>query len=246
MQYGGEKMGVYRIAELNIEINPRFHQTARRLEPYRAKNNFSDFEIKLSAEDFDEYISSLAQNCQEDTAESTLILTKICKTVLNRYDGFFFHSSCLELDGEAYVFSAPSGTGKSTHTKLWREYFGDRVTMINDDKPIIRLINGEFRVFGTPWMGKSEIGNNISAPIKAVYLLEQAEENSVQPLSAGKALGELLEATLLPRKREDMVNLLRLFDKMFSVIPLFKLSCNTDISAVKVAYNAANPTERET
>ena len=238
-----EKMAVYRIAELNIKIDPLFHQTERRLEPYRADAEFADFEINLTPDDFDEYISSLAQACQEDSAESTLILTKICKTVLSCYDGFFFHSSCLALDGEGYVFSAPSGTGKSTHTRLWREYFGSRVTMINDDKPIVRRVNGEFRIFGTPWMGKSEIGSNTSAPIKAVYLLEQSKENHIEQVSAGRALGELLEATLLPRDRADMVRLLGLFDELFSEIPLFKLSCNMDVSAVRLAYGAANISE---
>ena len=171
--------------------------------------------------------------------EGTVIFTKICKKVLESYDGLFFHSSSLSLDGEGYLFTALSGTGKSTHTAFWRELFGDRVTMINDDKPIIRKIDGRFYVCGTPWMGKSNIGTNMNAPIKAVYVLCRGEENRAEQVSPSKVFRELLEATLLPEKGENTVKLLELYDELFSSVKLIKLSCKPDIEAAKVAYAAA-------
>ena len=144
------------------------------------------------------------------------------------------------LDGEAYLFTALSGTGKSTHTALWRKRFGDRVTMINDDKPIIRNIDGKFWVCSTPWMGKSEIGTNIDVPIKAVYVLQRGEKNTAERVSTARVFKQLLEATLVPDTAENMQKLLELFDGLFSSVPLFLLSCNTDEEAAQVAYNAAN------
>ena len=121
-----------------------------------------------------------------------------------------------------------------------KQRFGDRVTMINDDKPIIRNIDGKFWVCSTPWMGKSEIGTNIDVPIKAVYVLQRGEKNTAERVSTARVFKQLLEATLVPNTAENMQKLLELFDGLFSSVPLFLLSCNTDEEAAQVAYNAAN------
>ena len=160
--------------------------------------------------------------------------------MLDGFDGFFFHSSCLELDGEGYVFSAVSGTGKSTHTALWRRHFGNRVTMINDDKPVIRKCDGKFYVYGTPWMGKANIGTNAKAPVKAVYILQRAEENTAVRVLPSQVMKQLLEATVIDVERSRMEKLLELLDEFFKETPLFLLGCNMDESAVMTAYNAAN------
>ena len=153
-------MPIYRIADLNVEVNPKFKICRKRLESYAVKSNESgktDIAISVSDDEIRERLR-LSDNLSEQGAEDVLILSKFCNAVLDGFDGFFFHSSCLELDGEGYVFSAVSGTGKSTHTALWRRHFGNRVTMINDDKPVIRKCDGKFYVYGTPWMGKADIG----------------------------------------------------------------------------------------
>ena len=160
--------------------------------------------------------------------------------MLDGFDGFFFHSSCLELDGEGYVFSAVSGTGKSTHTALWRRHFGNRVTMINDDKPVIRKCDGKFYAYGTPWMGKADIGTNTKAPVKAVYILQRAEENTAVRVLPSQVMKQLLEATVIDAERSRMEKLLELLDEFFKETPLFLLGCNMDESAVMTAYNAAN------
>ena len=162
-------MPIYRIADLNVEINPKFKICRKRLENYAVKSNESgktDIAISVSDDEIRERLR-LSDNLSEQGAEDVLILSKFCNAVLDGFDGFFFHSSCLELDGEGYVFSAVSGTGKSTHTALWRRHFGNRVTMINDDKPVIRKCDGKFYAYGTPWMGKADIGTNTKAPVKA-------------------------------------------------------------------------------
>ena len=143
------------------------------------------------------------------------------------------------LDDEAYVFTAVSGTGKSTHTALWRKLFKDKVVMINDDKPIIRKKDGVFYVYGTPWMGKSNIGNNVKAPVKAVYILQRGEKNSVVRVKPGEVFKNILEATVVPTDRRNMEKLLELLNEFFSSAPLFLLTCNMDIEAAQVAYNAA-------
>ncbi|HCA04374.1 MAG TPA: hypothetical protein DEO32_00600 [Ruminococcaceae bacterium] len=233
-------MPVYRIAQLNININPLYPQTAKRLEPFLSGSAKADFDASANYAEIAEYVSKQEPPCAEYLAEGAIILTKICKTVLSRFDGCFFHSSSLMMDGKAYVFTALSGTGKSTHTALWRKKFGGRVTMINDDKPLIRKIDGKYLVCSTPWMGKSEIGTNIDVPVKAIYVLERGTTNKAERVSVSRVFRQLLEATLLPENTEDMKKLLGLFDGLFSSVPLFLLSCNTDVQAAQVAYDAAN------
>lgn len=233
-------MPVYEIAGLNIRINPVTSQTARRLEPYLTDSTDADFDASSNEAEIEAYIAKAKTPCLPYLAEDAIVLTNISKEVLNSYGGCFFHSSSLAIDGEGYLFTALSGTGKSTHAKNWRTVFGDRVTMINDDKPLIRKIDGVYMVCSTPWMGKANIGCNMKAPIKAVYVLKRGEENVAVRTSPGKQIRQLMEATLLPSSKETMVKLLMLFDDLFNHVPLIELYCTPEPESAQVAYNAVN------
>lgn len=228
-------MPIYKIADLNIEINTKYKKTAQLLADYLTDASTFDFHIEVEQSDIDRL---MAEGGSDYLCESCMINTLVCREILDNYDGLFFHSSALMLDGNAYLFSAPSGTGKSTHTALWRKHFGDRVTMINDDKPIIRKKDGVFYVYGTPWMGKSNIGANISAPLKAVFLLERDSKNFTEKVSAGKVFPKLLEATLISKKQSRMGRILELYDEIFSAVDLYSLHCTISDDAVMAAYNA--------
>ena len=232
-------MPVYKIAELPVLINPVTPQTEKRLQPYLCDSEEYEFDASVSEAEIAAYIEKSGTSCLPYLAEDALVLTKISRTVLSGYNGFFFHSSCLELDGDGYLFTALSGTGKSTHTANWRKYFGDRVTMINDDKPLIRKIHDKYYVCSTPWMGKSNIGCNMKSPIKAVYVLKRGEENSASVTTPAKQIRQLMEATLLPNSKETMVKLLTLFDDLFLRVKLIELYCTPDVDSARVAYEAA-------
>ena len=233
-------MPVYKIAGLNIGLEPEYKETIDRLAPYLTDEESVDFSVERSAEEFAEFESHSPFPDRPDMNEGPYLYTNICERMLSDFEGIFFHSSALELDGEGYLFTALSGTGKSTHTRNWRRLFGEKVTMINDDKPIIRKIDGRFFVCGTPWMGKSDIGCNRTAPIKAIYILQRGEENTAKRISPGSVFKQLLEATLFPKTRENMQKLLSIFNELFSAVPLFLLTCNKDTESAQVAYDAAN------
>lgn len=233
-------MPIYRIADIDVRIDPKYAQTAKRLEPYICSSEKRDFEICLTDDEIHARSVQSENPCTAYEAESVLILSSFCNKVLAEYNGFFFHSSSLMLDDEGYVFSAKSGTGKSTHTRLWREHFGSRVTMINDDKPVIRKADNEFFIYGTPWMGKADIGNNVKAPIKAVYILRRGNENSAHKAKASEVIKDLLEATVISAERDQLAKLLALLDEFVSRIPVYILNCKPDIEAVKTAYKIAN------
>ena len=154
------------------------------------------------------------------------------------YDTFLFHGSCVAVDGLGYLFTAKSGTGKSTHTWLWREYLGDRAVMVNDDKPLIRADGKSIAVFGTPYNGKHRLGENISVPLKAVCILERSKENHIEKISRGQAYAMLLQQTYRPADPLLMKKTLTLIDRLAGRVKLYKLSCNMDIEAAKVAYES--------
>ena len=170
-------------------------------------------------------------------SEYLAIYRYICTKIIE-YGGFLMHGSALAIDGKAYLFCAPSGTGKSTHTRLWREVFGDRVTMINDDKPVILKKEGVFYACGTPWSGKHDLDTNISVPLGGIILLARGEDNQIEKTSPGHLLGLLFNQIFRPQDNEAYLNTIDLVDEMLSCCPLYKLSCTISQDAPRVAYQA--------
>ncbi len=146
------------------------------------------------------------------------------------------HASCIEYQGRGIAFSAPSGTGKSTHVRLWEENKeGTRV--INDDAPIIRIIDGKPIVYGSPWSGSSDKFLNMSAPLSSIVLLEQAKENSIRPLNALEALTGVMPRLLLPYHDSKMMELsASTFEQIISMVPVYSLGCRPDAEAVELVY----------
>ena len=231
-------MPVYSIARINYFVDPLYEDTRRRLLPYICDDEEYALDVSASTEEIREQLPLSPVPNAPWLTEGAIIYTKICRDMLARHDGFFFHSSSLCIGGEGVLFTARSGTGKSTHTRLWRERFGDRVRMINDDKPLIRLIDGTFCVCGTPWMGKSDIGQNLIVPVKAVVVLTRGVDNKAEAVRPALVFRELLEATLLPRERDNMEKLLELYDGLFRQAKLIRLSCDISQAAVDAAYRA--------
>ena len=153
------------------------------------------------------------------------------------YDGFLMHGSAIAKDGRAYLFCAPSGTGKSTHTRLWRERFPD-CFMVNDDKPIIRLEDGQFYACGTPWSGKHDLDTNVSVPLKGIVLLARGEENRIERVKPETLIGLLFNQIYRPSDQAAYLKTIDLVSEMLSSCPVYKLYCNMDIEAAEVAERA--------
>ena len=99
----------------------------------------------------------------------------VCRRIAERmpeHDTFLFYGSCIAVDGAGYVFTAKSGTGKSTHTRLWREMLGVRAVMVNDDKPLIRIADDGSVIYDPPWDCNHHLSHNIAVPLKAICILE--------------------------------------------------------------------------
>lgn len=174
--------------------------------------------------------------------ESEYMLTgaKFCEELI-AFDGFMLHSSAVVYENKAYLFSAPSGTGKSTHTTIWRKVFGeDKTFILNDDKPVIRIIDGEVLAFGTPWSGKTDHNENVGVPLQGICFVERSETNKIMPMSPKDAIHRLLDQTLRPQNGENMSKLLDLLDKVLKNVRVHTLQCNMEDEAAIVAYNGMN------
>ena len=148
----------------------------------------------------------------------------------------WLHGSAVALDGCGYLFTARSGTGKSTHTRLWREVFGSRVQMVNDDKPFAKLSPAGVTVWGSPWSGKHGLDTNIGVPLAGICLLERGAENVIRQAEPAE-LKELLKG-FRPRTEAQAAAYEALLEQLLQQVPLWQLSCNKNPEAAKVAFKA--------
>ncbi len=148
--------------------------------------------------------------------------------------GMVMHSSCMAYKGEGVMFSAPSGTGKSTHTGLWRKYYAEDVTMINDDSPVLRFNENGIKVCGTPWSGKTDINHNISVPLRAIVILWQSPENTIRRLSTDEAVFRVMNEVTRPPFDELMEVTLCNIEKILKTVPVYMLGCTISQEAVEL------------
>ena len=233
-------VGIYRFAERIVRIDSLFERVHRYCQDYvyeKTDSTSIDIFVKIRQEelDFERSRTDEDKKYPYDYLEELAVYRQIAEK-MPFYDTFLFHGSAVAVDGKAYLFTAPSGTGKSTHVRLWRELLGDRAVMVNDDKPLIRIKGEEVLIYGTPWNGKHRLGENICVPLIAVCVLERAETNRIEPISSNEAYPVLLQQTYRPMDRETLRRTLVLLDKFRSQVRFFRLQCNMDPEAAKVSY----------
>ena len=177
------------------------------------------------------------RNFSDEYLETLAVYRKIADKMLES-DTILFHGSVIAVDGIGYLFTAKSGTGKSTHTRLWRDLFGERAIMVNDDKPLIKVSESGIIVYGTPWDGKHRLSTNISVPLKAVCVLERSEGNHIEKVTADSVYNMLVQQVYRPQSPQKLLKTLQLIDVLSENVGLYRLGCNMDISAAETAYKA--------
>lgn len=188
---------------------------------------------------------------QDDLAKERLLYPKgasktlVEKTALHRkisnalipYDIVLFHGSAIAVDGAAYIFTAPSGTGKTTHTRLWLSQL-PQAHVLNGDKPFLKVDEGRVLVCGTPWQGKENYGTNEILPLKAICVLTRDTENHIESLSYEAALAPLIQQTYKPRDTDLFLRTLQLIGVIGHSARLYHLGCNMEAEAAEVSRAA--------
>ncbi len=230
--------GIYKIANKIIQIDSLYDKVHIYCKDYLFDGK-PDFSVKTTQQDIDyeRNKSSDIHKYSDGYLEELAVYRKIAE-IMPGYDTFLFHGSAISVDGQCYLFTAKSGTGKSTHTKLWRQLLGNRAVMVNDDKPLIRVSDNGVIVFGTPYNGKHRLGNNISVPLKAICILQRSENNHITHITSSEAYFTILQQCYRPIDQNALSETLSLIDKMMERVDFWKLGCNMDISAAEISYNA--------
>ena len=238
--------GTYKIADVVVEIPSIYDWIQIYCKEYCWKGS-AQIVISISNEDLEyEKMKSERemkmegkepQEYPEAYLEMLAVYRKLADELASK-DIFLFHGSAIAVDGRAVLFTAKSGTGKSTHTKLWRDAFGDRAVMINDDKPLLRVNETDVQVCGTPWDGKHRISTNCIVPLEAICILERGEQNEIRQISPREALPMLLQQSHRSADPAVTARMMQVINKMSSRVRFYRLRCNMEPEAALVAYNA--------
>ena len=234
-----------RLADCRIAVDALFPSSRGFCKEYLT-SGLPDFSVKITAADID---FEREKSARKDEAEgipvrhfsdryleTLAVYRKIAEKIID-YDTLLFHGSVIAVDGIGYLFTARSGTGKSTHARLWREQFGERAVMVNDDKPLLKAAADGVTAYGTPWDGKHHLSSNIAVPLKAVCILERSKENHIKQIAPKDAYAMLIQQSYRPARREALVKMLDLVDRLADSVRLYRLGCNMEPEAAQIAYD---------
>ncbi len=183
------------------------------------------------------------QNVSDGYLESVSFHRNLARE-LSTYGVVLIHASAVMLDGTAYLYSAPSGVGKSTHAGLCRQVFGNRVEIINDDKPFLRKTEEGIFVYGSPWDGKRRLSRNIRAPLGGICLLNRGKDNVIEPVLFKDALPVLISRTYIP---SDEIHAEKVMEVLCSLseVKIWDLHCNVAPDAALLSLNTMNDSRND-
>lgn len=228
----------YKIANLTVAMDT-FGRTVTQAEPYLTDScEKPDITIRSDWK----ALQAAQPHLSDEDSEYLMTGGSFYRQLVN-FDGMMLHSSAVVRDGKAYLFTAACGTGKSTHTQLWLKNFPDAF-ILNDDKPALRLEDGKFYAYGTPWSGKTAQNRNLRVELGGICVLRRGAENKIVRYTGRGALYDILEQTVRPRDPVRMGKLLEIMDRLMTLVPIWKLECNMEPEAAHTSYNAMSGKEK--
>lgn len=239
--------GLYALAGVRIAVTSQYESVHRLLRDYAAEGE-ADFSVFTSQEDIaweqeksdrEAALEGVPAKSWDVTYLEELAVYRKIAEELPFYDAMLIHGSALSVEGRAFLFCAKSGTGKSTHTRLWRRVLKDRVQIINDDKPLLRIREeGPALCYGTPYDGKHHLSNPIQADLEAIAFIERSPVNKTLPISPREAFPLLLQQVYHPGNQAAMAKTLCLLGRLSAHTRFYKVLCNQEEEAALTACRA--------
>lgn len=228
---------IYDIANLRVQINNQYEYTAKFCREYLSADQNLPADITASVTK-EEFAQEKAQSVgfSDGYIENICLYRSLCLQ-LPRFQRMLLHASVLEFDGNGYAFLGRSGTGKSTHTRLWMENLKN-CRIVNGDKPILEETENGFIVHGTPWRGKENWGGKYSALLKGLCFIEQAKENEIVRLTPSETSLRLFGQVLMPTVEKETIATLDMIDRLIAKIPAYLLKCDISKKAVETSFTA--------
>ncbi len=227
-------MFIIKMADLNIKIENKFPYIEQMCKDYIVPDGEVDFSVSVTEEEMKR--EETEGGTYLGYLESLAVYRKIAEEIINR-DGFLLHGVILKTEEQGVALCARSGTGKSTHASLWLRLLGDKCTIINGDKPLIRIKDGKAVAYGTPWCGKERIHKNDSVVLRGVCFIQRGKTNEIEEIPKNQVFPHLTTQIYVPQKGMQMVKTLDLIDTFVKSTDFYVLKCNMDIEAAEVAYN---------
>lgn len=237
---------IMEIAGLVVQVYPMFQSTKEYCRPYLSEKN-PTFVVRVTPEDLvcEQILLELEaveeglkiRKFKEPFLERSTIQRRIADRLLEE-NVLMMHGSTVAVDGQAYLFTAACGTGKSTHTRLWRESFGDRAVMVNDDKPFLQITPSGVLAYGSPWSGKHGLASNVCVPLKGICVLYRGKENTIRRIEPDSCLDMLRHQVHTPSDDSLSAETFSLVNELAETVPLWEMYCNKEQEAAIVSYSA--------
>ena len=234
----GEKIELrIKLAGIVIEIHGHYDYLKEYCRDYITEEE-AELEIEITEKDIlAECVDTEIEKFGLPYLETLAVLRKIAD-LMPEYDRFLMHGAVLAWKGDGYMFTAPSGTGKSTHVALWKKYLGDDVKIINGDKPILIVDEKEVYVCGTPWAGKEHWQTNASVPLRGICFLKRSRQNHIRKMETVEALPLLMRQVYYTGDAVMARKTMELLDVVFCKVPMYLLECDISEEAVRCSFNA--------
>ncbi len=235
-----------KIAGHTAKVTSLFESTPQYFKPYLTEDP-PEFSITVTREDIAFEQADLLEEAHRDGFKPRVFtdpfleraaIQRAFAEFLFDYDILLFHGSAVAVDGKGYLFTAHSGTGKSTHTRYWMQVFGNRAVMVNDDKPFLKLKDGRIWLHGSPWSGKHGLDSNIRVPLQGLCILERGKENHITGLCSEDALPMLRKQAYQPLEQEKAQAFLQLVSRLSADASLWTMACTKDPKAAEIAHGA--------
>ena len=234
---------IVELAKCRIPVRFSNSKTAEWFDGFLAEEPFSDDAVDMgnaiyaTGDDVRRLKEQLTNDFPADYLEFNALTFPICDYLMER-DRMIFHGVSFAWRGGAYIFTARSGTGKTTQYKNWRKVFRDEVHILNGDEPCLWFReDGSVWSYPSPWRGKERYGSSESLPLRGIVLLEQAVEDHITKLSEREAAIPLFKQIFYSTKTEDCIrNAARLTDRLIRSVPVWKLQNRGTIESAQLTY----------
>lgn len=236
-------MNIYDIADLRVALDCA-ERTMKFADQYISDNQDLPCDLYLQTKEdavvaksvYGEFITKFKENMPFYMAANLCECKSFYRKIISDFNGMMIHASAVVVDDKAYLFSAPSGTGKSTHTQKWLELFGEKAYILNDDKPAVRVLQNGIFAYGTPWSGKHDISVNKKVVVQGICFIERGKTNEIFIINGKEAAINLFHSSLRKLEGFEMVKLMDTIGKIVADVPIYLMRCTPTVEAAKLSY----------
>ncbi len=222
-----------RLAELNICIDNRYSYVQKMCSEYTISSDRADFSVSVTREEI--FAEEDGRGFDVGYLESLALYRKIAEKIVE-FDGFLMHGVVIETKGQGIAFLAKSGVGKTTHMRLWSSLLGDKLTVVNGDKPLIRIVEGNVFAYGTPWAGKENLHKNTKTELKKICFIKRSEFNECFKITKNNVFEQLIQQVYKPKNSNKLIKTVDLLERLIEQTDFYTIMCNTDPESAIIAY----------